>query len=97
MPFTSMDQHYHNTIMVSKIYLMMRIIAYFYGDVFFLNKPFNLGFKRNRHGGFRLQCLLDFLTLKVALNQVSHYFVFLVHLLGMLLHIIKHAVIKHNF
>ena len=36
MPFTSMDQHYHNTIMASKIYLMMRIIAYLYGDVFFL-------------------------------------------------------------
>ena len=67
---------------------MMRIIAYFYGDVFFLNMPFNLGFKRNRHGGFRLKCLLDFLTLKVALNQVSHYFVFLVHRLGMLLYII---------
>ena len=30
-PFTSMDQHYHNTIMVSKIYLMMRIK----GDVSF--------------------------------------------------------------
>ena len=37
MPFTSMDQHYHNTIMVSKIYLMMRITAYLYGDVFFFN------------------------------------------------------------
>ena len=85
MPFTSMDQHYHNTIMVSKIYLMMRIIAYFYGDVFFLNKPFNLGFKRNRHGGFRLQCQLDFLTLTGGSEP------------GMLLHIIKHAVIKHNF
>ena len=48
-------------------------------------------------GGFRLQSQLDFLTLRVALNQVSHYFVFLVHLLGMLLHIIKHAVIKHNY
>ena len=59
--------------------------------------PFNLGFKRNGRGGFRLQCELDFLTLKVALNQVSHYFVFLVHLLGMLLHIIKHVVIKLNF
>ena len=30
-PFTSMDQHYHNTIMLSKIYLMMRIK----GDVSF--------------------------------------------------------------
>ena len=59
--------------------------------------PFKLSFKRNRHGGFRLQGQLDFLTLKVALNQVSHYFVFLIHLLGMLLHIIKHAVIKLNF
>ena len=37
MPLTSMGQHHHNTIKVSKIYLMMRIIAYFYGDVFFLN------------------------------------------------------------
>ena len=34
-----------------------------------------------------VQSHLNFLTLKVALNLVSHYFVFLVHLLGMFSHI----------
>ena len=46
---------------------------------------FNQVFKRNRHGEFRVTII--FLTFKVALNLVSHYFVFLVLLLGMFSHI----------
>ena len=52
---------------------------------------FLIKFQKKASWWFRLQSQLDFLTLKVALNQVSHYFVFLLRLLGWLLHITKHS------
>ena len=48
------------------------------------NVPFKSSFKRNCHGNHGH---LTFLTFTVALNLVSHYFVFLVLLLGMFSHI----------
>ena len=87
--------------MLSKIYLMMRIkgdVSFQRQDISTQhsiprndrlqkarkNIPFYTRFKRNRHGEFRVTLIF---RLKVALNLVSHYFVFYVLLLGMFKHI----------
>ena len=78
--------------MVSKIYLMTRIK----GDVSFqrhrmsqLNITYLVmtDWKKQEKISLFKKSHHNFLTFKVALNLVSHYFVFLVHLLGMFSHI----------
>ena len=98
MPFYFNGSTLSLTIMVSKIYLMIRIK----GDVSFQRhriSQLNMAYlvmtdcKKQEKMSFFRQVLREiamvsyFLTFKVALNLVSHYFIFLVHLLGMFSHI----------
>ena len=102
MPFYFNGSTLSLTILtVSKIYLMMRIkgdVSFQRQDISTQhsiprndrlqkarkNIPFWTRFKRNRHGELRVTLIF---RLKVALNLVSHYFVFYVLLLGMFKHI----------